>query len=76
MTADPELSKPPLDAIMHERGLTNADLVEASTAQLTFKMVQKARKGKPISLAIQKKILAAFQTLSPDEKYTLEMLFK
>ena len=60
---------------MHERGITNADLVEASTEQLTFKMVQKARKGKPVGINIQKKILAAFQSLSPDDRYTLEKLF-
>ena len=36
----------PLDELMTELGLSNADLVKASTEQLTFKMVQKARGGR------------------------------
>ena len=51
-----------LDVIMTEHGLTNADLVRVSTEQLTFKMVQKARKGKPITPNVQKKIDAALKT--------------
>ena len=52
-----------LNDLMTERGLSNADLVKASTEQLTFKMVQKARKGKPLTPNVQKKILAALRTL-------------
>ncbi len=50
---------------MTELGLSNADLVKASTEQLTFKMVQKARKGKLLTPNVQNKILAALKTLVP-----------
>ncbi|MDO8730372.1 MAG: hypothetical protein Q7J69_04220 [Candidatus Omnitrophota bacterium] len=55
----------PLDELMTERGLSNADLVKASTEQLTFKMVQKARKGKPLTPNVQNKIIAALKVLIP-----------
>jgi len=55
----------PLDELMTELGLSNADLVKASTEQLTFKMVQKARKGKPLTPNVQNKILAALKVLLP-----------
>ena len=46
----------PLDAVMVRLNLSNADLVRVSGEQLSFKMVQKGRKGKPLSLNIQNKI--------------------
>ena len=52
---------------MTELGLSNADLVKASTEQLTFKMVQKARKGKPLTPNVQNKIVAALKVLLPDK---------
>ena len=55
--------------------LTNADLVKASTQQLTFKMVQKGRKGKPLTLNVQQKILAVLQAVRPGEKFTLKDVF-
>ena len=65
----------PLDSLMTRLGLTNADLVKASAEQLTFKMVQKARKGRPLTLNVQKKILAALRTLRPEDNLTLKDLF-
>lgn len=55
------------DELMSELGLSNADLVNASTEQLTFKMVQKARKGKPLTPNVQNKIIAALETLILDK---------
>ena len=55
--------------------LTNADLVKASTQQLTFKMVQKGRQGKPLTLNVQQKILAALQAVRPSENLTLKDIF-
>ncbi len=49
---------------MTRLGLSNADLVKASTEQLTFKMIQKARKGKPLTPNVQNKILAALKVLT------------
>lgn len=64
-----------LDALMIRLELSNADLVKASTEQLTFKMVQKGRKGKPLTLNVQNKILRALQTLRPEDNITLKDIF-
>lgn len=65
----------PLDLLMTRLELKNADLVRASTEQLSFKMVQKARKGKTLTPNVQYKILAALQALRPDDKFTLKDIF-
>jgi len=54
-----DLGPQPLDAILDEICLNNHQLVALSTEQLTHKQVQKARKGKRISVNIQRKILRA-----------------
>lgn len=56
-------------------GLSNADLVGASPDQLSFKMVQKGRRGKAISRNVQNKILRALQILRPDEPLAWKDLF-
>jgi uncharacterized protein YbcV (DUF1398 family) len=57
----------PLDALMIRLGISNADLVHASTEQLSFKMVQKGRSGeREISPNIQEKVLRALQKLKPE----------
>ena len=58
---EPELNIQPLDALMIRLGLTNADLVGSSKAQLTFKMLQKGRKGKQLTPNAKNKILEAFE---------------
>ncbi len=60
---------------MTRLGLTNADLVKASTEQLTFKMVQKARKGKLLTPNVQQKILTALQTVRPEDNLALKDIF-
>lgn len=55
----------PLDTLMPRLGLTNADLVKASTEQLSFKMVQKGRKGRRLTSNIQEKILNALLAAKP-----------
>ncbi|NLE65532.1 MAG: hypothetical protein GX606_06425 [Elusimicrobia bacterium] len=55
-----------LDRTLTALGLTNDDLVRASREQLTFKQVQKARKGKPITPNIQGKILRALKACVPE----------
>jgi hypothetical protein len=49
----------PLEEVMRRLNLTAAQLVEASTEQLSFKMVQKGRKGRRLTPNVQKKILNA-----------------
>ncbi len=56
----------PIDSLMTELNLTNALLVDVSTEQLSFKMVQKARKGRRLSPNVQTKILNALKAVRPD----------
>ena len=65
---------PPLDGILKARGLDNKDLVNASTQQLTFKQIQKARKGQPVTVNIQGKITDALNACG-DVRYQMKELF-
>ena len=66
----------PLDDIMTQLGLSNADLVHASTEQLSFKMVNKGRKGRRLTLNIQQKILMALLKVKPELKLGKKDLFR
>ena len=50
----------PLDGMMEMWGLENHDLVEVSTEQLTHKQVQRARKGRRLTLKMMQKVTRAF----------------
>ncbi len=65
----------PLAEILKKAGLSNSDLVAASTDQLTHKQVQKAGKGRRVSKNIQTKILNALRAACPDEKHERGDLF-
>ncbi|MEI6438370.1 MAG: hypothetical protein WCO69_06455 [Candidatus Omnitrophota bacterium] len=65
----------PLDALLTELALSNADLVGASTKQLSFKAVQKARKGRSLTPHMQKKVLEALRALKPERNFALKDLF-
>lgn len=70
------IEKPqPLDHILKERRLVNQDLVKASTQQLTFKQVQKARMGRSVTVNIQEKILSALNACGGDVLYQRRDLF-
>ena len=60
---------------MTRLNVSNADLVRASTEQLSFKMVHKARKGRRLTPNVQGKVLRAFAALYPDGKVTRQDLF-
>ena len=64
----------PLDAIMTERGLRNADLVKASAEPMTHKMVQRGRKGRLLSRRVQERICRALGTAA-GRSYALDELF-
>ena len=54
-------------------GLANHDLVEASTEQLTHKQVQRARKGRRLTLKMMQKLaralnVAVWQRLTDEER--------
>ena len=65
----------PIDALLNELGLSNADLVNASTKQLSFKAVQKARKGRNLTPNMKHKLLDALRALKPDRNLALKDLF-
>lgn len=65
----------PLDEVMTRLGLSNADLVRSSIEQLTFKMIQKGRRGRQLTPNAQNKIRNALQLASPDGSFTLQDLF-
>jgi hypothetical protein len=50
----------PLDPLMERWGLSNHDLVAASPGQLTHKQVQRARKGRRLTLHMMMKVTAVF----------------
>ena len=49
----------PLDAIMNRWGLTSHQMVESSPEQLTHKQVQRARKGRQLTLHMMQKLARA-----------------
>jgi hypothetical protein len=49
----------PLDTLMEAWQITNHQLVETSTEQLSHKQVQKARKGRQLTLAMMQKVSRA-----------------
>jgi len=50
----------PLDGLMEKWGLSNHELVETSTEQLTHKQVQRARTGRRLTLRMMQKVNRAF----------------
>jgi hypothetical protein len=67
--------KPSLNDILIKLNLTNDDLVKTSTEQLTFKQVQKARTGKPVTSNIQGKIVRALNACGGGFSYRQSELF-
>jgi hypothetical protein len=49
----------PLDELMEKWKITNHQLVETSTEQLNHKQVQKARKGRQLTLTMMQKVCRA-----------------
>ncbi|HTL48983.1 MAG TPA: hypothetical protein VL688_13055 [Verrucomicrobiae bacterium] len=64
----------PLDRVMTGLSLTNHDLVASSTEQLTHKNVANARKGRPLTVNIQMKILNALKARTQKD-FSLPDLF-
>lgn len=75
MTSEHDLGPQPLDELLTRLGVSNADLVRASTEQLSFKVASKARKGRRLTPNLQRKVLRALKTLRPDDNLTLKDLF-
>jgi len=66
----------PLDAIMTEKEIKNHDLVAiAPPGFINHKQVQKARKGRRLTIHMQEKILEALNTFSAPESYEFNDLY-
>ncbi|MEN7974102.1 MAG: hypothetical protein ABFR47_09755 [Verrucomicrobiota bacterium] len=66
----------PLDAIMTEKGIKNHDLVAIAPAGfINHKQVQKARKGRRLTMHMQQKIFDTLNIYSAPESYEWEDLF-
>lgn len=73
MGEEANLGVQPLDHKMAASGLTNQDLVAISSEQLNHKQVQRARKGRRLTLRMMQKVCRAFNVaiwhrLTPEEK--------
>ena len=55
-----DLGIQPLDAMMDAWGITNNEIVDVSTEQLTYKQIQRARKGRRLTLKMMQKVNRAF----------------
>lgn len=69
-----ELGAQPLERILTDLNLSGTDLVQASTEQLSYKMIQKGRKGRRLTINVQMKILRALNLASKHE-FSLKDLF-
>jgi hypothetical protein len=66
----------PLDAIMTEKDIKNHDLVAAMPPGfINHKQVQKARKGRRLTIHMQEKILVALNASSAPESYEFKDVF-
>jgi hypothetical protein len=74
-----EFGVQPIESLLERLDLSNRDLVEASSEQLTHKQVQKARNGRKLSGNLQGKVLRALNVAAcPDdgkEKFELRDIF-
>ena len=71
-----ELGVQPLDTLMQRNGWSNNDIVNHSKNNfITHKQVQKARKGRRLTIKTQQKILLAVNAYSNKEDFMLKDLF-
>ena len=69
-----DLGPQPLAKLMAEHGFKPGDLVTNSTEQLTYKMINKAIKGRRLTVNIQRKVLNALNKAT-GKQYQLKDLF-
>ncbi|MBK1825792.1 hypothetical protein JIN81_02070 [Haloferula rosea] len=73
MSSERDKGDQPVDRMMDDWGLSNHDLVDASPEQLTHKQVQRARKGRVLTLAMMQKMarslnIAVWYRLTKEER--------
>ena len=64
----------PLDLLLTQLDLKPKDLVDSSETQLSFKVIQKGRKGRRLTPNSKNKILIALNTAT-NKEFTLKDLF-
>lgn len=69
-----DLGVQPIADVMDEQGITVRDVVAASTEQITFKMVQRARKGRRLSAHVMAKVQRAMSAAA-GQRYSMQELF-
>ena len=69
-----EAGSQPLDALMVKSDMNNHGLVAASTEGLTHKQVAKARRGRKLTIKLQRKLVAAWNK-AQGEGRKIEELF-
>ncbi len=74
MTLERNLGEQPLATLLSRHALAPTDLVRASSAQLTHKMVARAVKGRRLTANSMKKVLAALNAAA-GASYTTADLF-
>jgi hypothetical protein len=75
-TIERNLGAQPLDAIMNEHELGNHDIVAACQEPLTHKAVQRGRKGRRLTIHMQRRITAALNKAVTLQGKTLEREWK
>ncbi len=63
----------PLDALMAEAEMKNHDLVAASVEGLTHKQVAKARRGRKLTIKLQRKLVAAWNKAQGESRKVGEL---
>ncbi|MBN1913205.1 MAG: hypothetical protein JW788_02275 [Candidatus Omnitrophica bacterium] len=69
-----DLGLQPISALMAEHGLKPGDLVDSSTEQITYKMVNRAVKGRRLTPNARQKILNALNKAA-NKQYSLKDIF-
>ncbi len=69
-----DLGAQPIAELMDTRGITVRDVVQASTEQITHKMVQRARKGRRLSPRVMGKVHRAMNAAA-GEQFAVGQLF-
>ena len=74
MEIERDLGPQPLADLLTQHGLTNRDLVAASTEQITHKMVNRAARGRRLTPHVMTKICNALNRAS-EQSYLVSDLF-
>ena len=69
-----DFGEQPIVKIISEKNLKPHDIVNASTEQITYKMISRAVKGRRLSLKVRNKILRAINSFT-ENQYTLKDIF-